>query len=75
MIVTQQPAQSFTTSHRPLAADVGITREQQDIALPLVIAFRMVMLNIFAQRSPQRALAEQNHLGQALLLDRPTIRS
>jgi hypothetical protein len=50
MIVTQQPAQSFTTSHRLLAADVGITREQQDIALPLVIAFRMVMLNIFAQR-------------------------
>jgi hypothetical protein len=28
----------------------------------------MVMLDIFPQRPPQRALAEENKLGQALLL-------
>src|SRR5262245_41910143 len=31
----------------------------------------MVMLDIFAQRSPQRALAKKDDLGQALLLQRP----
>jgi hypothetical protein len=29
------------------------------------------VLDIFAQRSPQRALAKQNYLGQALLFHRP----
>jgi hypothetical protein len=28
--------------------------EQQDVALPLMITFGMVMLDIFAGRSPQR---------------------
>src|SRR5260370_15558701 len=46
----------------PVAAGVCIPREQQDIALPLVIPFGMVMFDIFAQRSPQRALAKEDHL-------------
>ena len=43
----------------PDAAGVCTPREQQDIALPLVIPFGMEMFDIFAQRSPQRALAKE----------------
>ena len=45
----------------------------RDVGLPLMIPLGMVMHNILAQRPPQGALAEENHLGQALLLDRPDI--
>jgi len=38
---------------------VRIPRKQQNIALPLVIPLDMEMLDIVAQRSPQRALAER----------------
>src|ERR1019366_10604247 len=57
--------------HRPLALDVWIAREQQDVVLPLMIALSMVMLDVFAQCAPQGALAEEDHLGQALFLHRP----
>jgi hypothetical protein len=50
---------------------VRIPRKQQNIALPLVIPLGVEMVNIVAQGPPQRALAEEDHLGQALLLDRP----
>jgi len=40
-------------SNMPVAAGVCTPREQQDIALPLVIPFGMEMFDIFAQRSPQ----------------------
>src|SRR4249920_1428553 len=36
-----------------LATDVRIPREPQDVALPLVVPLRMVMLDIFAQGPPQ----------------------
>jgi hypothetical protein len=48
MVVTQESAQSLATLNRLLVVDVRTPREQQDIALPLVIALRMVMLDIFA---------------------------
>jgi hypothetical protein len=35
MVIAQEPAQSLTTLHGLLAADVCTPREQQDIALPL----------------------------------------
>src|SRR6266404_5824871 len=57
MVITQQAAQSLAALNRPVAAGVCTPREQQDIALPLVIPFGMEMFDIFAQRSPQRALA------------------
>src|SRR5260370_1413715 len=46
----------------PVAAGVCTSREQQDIALPPMIALNMIMFDIFAQRPPQRALTQQNHL-------------
>ena len=72
MVIAQEPTQSLLALNRLLlAADIFITREQQDIALPLVIALGMIMFDVFVQRPPQGALAEEDHLGQALLLHRP----
>ena len=71
MIVAQEPAQSFATPHRPLAVAVRASRKQQDVALPVVVPLGMEMADIAVQRPPQRALTEQDHLGQAFLLDRP----
>ena len=44
--------------------------KQQDVALAPVVPLGVEMFNIVAQRPPQGALAEQDHLRQALLLDR-----
>src|SRR3989442_504570 len=55
MVITQQATQSLAALNMPVAAGVCTPREQQDIALPLVIPFGMEMFDIFAQRSPQRA--------------------
>src|SRR5262245_20377230 len=71
IVIMQVPSQSFAALHRPGAADVRVTREEQDVALSLVIPLDMVMLDIFSQSPPQGALAKENHLGQALLLHRP----
>ena len=71
MIVAQEPTQSLTAPNRSLAAAVRVPRKQQDVALALVISLGMEMFDILAQRPSQRALAEQDHLRQALLLDRP----
>ena len=71
IVITQEAAQSLAASNRTVTADLCTPRKQQDVVLPLMIAFGMVMLDVFAQRSPQRALAEQHHLGQALLFHGP----
>ena len=71
MIIAQEPAQSLPAPHWPFAMAVRRPRKQQDVAFPLVIPLGMEMVDVFAQRPPQRALAEQDHLGQAFLLDRP----
>jgi hypothetical protein len=62
MVIAQEPTQSLAALHGPLTTNVCIPREQ-DIALPLVISLSVEMLDIFAQRPPQRALTEENHLG------------
>jgi hypothetical protein len=54
---------------------VRIPRKQQDIALPVVISLIVEMLDIFAQRPAQRALTEENYLGQALSFTDRTQRS
>jgi hypothetical protein len=70
MVITQEAAQSLAALNMPVASGVCAPREQQHIALPLVIPFGMEIFDIFAQRSPQRALAKEDHLGQALFLRR-----
>jgi hypothetical protein len=71
MVITQEPAQSLATLNGPRATNVRIPREQQDVAVPLVIALSVKMFDVFAQGPPQGALTEENHLAQALLLHRP----
>jgi hypothetical protein len=67
MVITQESTPSLAALHRPLTTNIRIPREQQDIALPLVISLSVEMLDIFAQRPALRALTEENHLGQAVL--------
>jgi hypothetical protein len=69
MIVAQQSTQSLAAPHPPLTMTVRVSRKQQDVALPLVIPRSMEMVDVFAERQPKRPLAEQDHPGQALLLD------
>ena len=71
MIIAQKPTQSLAAPHWPLALPIRRPRKQQDVALPLVIPLGMEMVDIVAQRPPQRALAKQEHLRQAHCLDRP----
>ena len=50
--------------------------EQKDVVLSLVIAFAVIMLSEFGQRTFQRAFAEQDQFRQAFLLSRsvPNVR-
>jgi hypothetical protein len=57
MVITQEPAQPLAALNMPVAAGVCPPREQQDIALSLVIPLDMKMFDIFVQRPPQGALA------------------
>jgi hypothetical protein len=54
-----------------VAVGVRTPREQQDIALPLVIPFGMEMFNIFAQRSSGPPEAEIEPRVHAELYGRP----
>jgi hypothetical protein len=71
MVIAQEPAQLLTALHRPLALPIAFTGKQQDVTFLLVVPLGMEMVDIVAQRPPQRAFAEENHFGQALFLDRP----
>jgi hypothetical protein len=68
MVMAQEPTQPLATLYAPGAMPHGKPRKQQDVASALMISLGMVVLNIFAQCSPQGALAEQNELGQTLVL-------
>src|SRR5262245_22731564 len=71
MVIAQESAQSLAALNRPIAADVRTPREQQDVALPLMIPLGMEMFDILTQSSQQGALAKEDNLEQALLLHRP----
>ena len=60
MVITQESAQSLAALNRPVAADVRTPREQQDVALPLMIPLGMEMFDILAQGSPQGAVCTEN---------------
>ena len=56
-MVIAQESQSLAALNRPVAADGRTPREQQDVALPLMISLGMEMVDILTQSSPQGALA------------------
>jgi hypothetical protein len=65
MVIAQEPAQSLTALHRPLAVALPVPRKQQDVPLPLVIPLRMEMFDVFAQarrkeRSPNRITLDKH---------------
>ena len=70
MVIAQEPTQSLAALHGALAVNACIAREQHDIALSLMIALGMIVLDEFVQGPLQGALAQEDHLGQALLLHR-----
>ena len=70
MIIAQEATQSLAALHGAVRMDACITREQEDVALPLMIALGMIMFDEFVQHPPQGTLAQKDHLGQALLLHR-----
>jgi hypothetical protein len=65
MVITQQAAQSLAALNRPVAAGVCTAREQQDIALPLVIPFGM---NFLTMRRPFLAQKMMSQLGSLFLI-------
>src|SRR5262245_46606835 len=72
MVIAQEPTQSLPALNRlRLAADIRIRREQQDFTLARLSPSCWIRLDVFVQRPPQGALAQQDHLGQALLLHGP----
>ena len=71
MVITQEPTQPLAALHEAPGVHVPIPREQQNIALALVIALSMVVIDIFIEGPSQRTLAKEDHLGQALILNRP----
>jgi hypothetical protein len=62
MIIAQEPTQSLTAPHWSLALAICRPPKQKDVARPLVIPLGMEMVDIVAQRPPQRPLAEEDHL-------------
>ncbi len=70
MIIMQEPTQPLAALHGAPGVHVPIPREQQNIALALVIALSMVVIDIFIEGPSQRTLAKEDHLGQALILNR-----
>jgi hypothetical protein len=54
MVAAQKPAQSFAALHKPLGMAVRVPRKQQDVAFPLVVPLGMEMVDVVAQRAPQR---------------------
>jgi hypothetical protein len=55
MVIRQEPTQSLAALNRPRATNIRVPREQQNIALSLMIPLRMEMFGIFAQRVSQGA--------------------
>jgi len=58
MVIVQEPAQSVAALDGPLTINVPVAWEKQDVAFALMIALCMIVLDVFVQGSPQRALAK-----------------
>src|SRR5215510_1420971 len=70
-IVFQEPPEPFATLHWACTfAVLADRRKEQDIALALVIALMMKVLNILRQCMAKRRFPKQDHPRETLLLDR-----
>src|SRR5215472_15412022 len=66
-------AETFSTADAtsPTGLKPSRGREEQNVALALVVAFLVIMLLELGERFPQRTFPEQDQMGQALLFNRP----
>jgi hypothetical protein len=62
MIVTQKSAQPLATLDDFVTTRFRDLRKQQDVGLPLMIAFSVIMCNVFPHRSSQGTFAKENEL-------------
>ena len=67
MVIPEAFAEPVATSDSSRTMPYRNRWKQQDVAFAVMIALSMKVRNIFAERSPQGALTEQNQLGQAFL--------
>ena len=72
LVIFEQAAESLTALNRVTLPGLFVAhyREEQLVAFPLMVSFAVIMSAVLRQDARQRALAEQDHLGQAFLFDR-----
>ena len=70
VVIVEQAAQSFATSHVPVETAHAIVRFDQRVFQPLMISLSMIMTTEFDDGPPQRLFTEEDHPIQALALDR-----
>ena len=70
VVITEQAAQSLTTSHLPVGTADAFFRFDQCIPEPLMVALSMIMMDELGDGTAQRWLTEEDHPLQALALDR-----
>ena len=70
MIITEQAAQSLTTSHVPVGTADAFFRFDQRVPEPLTVAFSTIMMDELSDGPAQRLLTEEDRPLQALALDR-----
>ena len=70
MVITEQAAQSLTTSHVSMGTADAFFRFEQRVPEPLMVALSMIMMDELSDGPAQRLLTEEDHPTQALALAR-----
>ena len=70
VVITEQTAQSLTTSHLPVRTADAFFRFEQRVPEPLMVALSVIMMDELSDGRAQRLLTEEDHPLQALALDR-----
>ena len=70
VVITEQTAQSHTTSHLPVRTADASFRFEQRVPEPLMVALSVIMMDELSDGTTQRSLTEEDHPLQALALDR-----
>ena len=70
VVITEQTAQSLTTSHLPVRTADAFFHFEQRVPKPLMVALSVIMMDELSDGTAQRWLTEEDHPLQALALDR-----
>ena len=66
VVVLQDPTEPLPALDRTGGVGVGGQRGKQLVAQPLVVAFAVILANVFGKNRPQVLLAERDHPAQTL---------